>query len=94
MTITVAVLLWAIPGREADLVAYETRVLGLIPQHGGRVIERATTTDGDGPLEIQLIEFPAQDSVDSYLADARRTALAADRDAAIARTELYPVDLA
>ena len=94
MTITVAALLWAIPGREAELAAYETRVLALIPEHGGRVIERATITAGTGPREIQLIQFPAQANMDSYLADARRTALAADRDAAIGRTELYPVDLA
>jgi hypothetical protein len=28
------------------------------------------------------------------MADARRTALAGERDAAIARTDLYPVELA
>ena len=93
MTVTVAVLLWAIPGREAALADYETRVLAFIPDHGGLVLQRATTTGGTGPTEIQIIRFPAQANMDSYLADARRTALAGDRDAAISRTELYPVEL-
>ncbi|MEP6481564.1 MAG: hypothetical protein ABJA94_06100 [Rhodoglobus sp.] len=94
MTIALAALLWAHPGRENDLIAYETAVLALLPDHGGRVVQRARTGGSDDqPLEIQIFEFESQAGVDSYLADPRRLALAGERDAAVARTELLPVTL-
>ena len=49
--------------------------------------------DGDGPLEVQLLELPSQDALDRYLADDRRTALGEGREAAIARTEVQRVEL-
>ena len=37
---TLCVLLWAQPGAQAALSAYEDRVLRLVPDHGGRVLQR------------------------------------------------------
>jgi uncharacterized protein (DUF1330 family) len=99
---TLCVLLWAQPGGQAALTAYEDRVLRLVPDHGGRVVHRARNSGvqrggGGGPdgqpAEIQFLDFPSQAALDAYMADPRRTALAADRDRAVARTEIIDVEL-
>jgi uncharacterized protein (DUF1330 family) len=86
--------LWAHPGQEATLTAYEDRVLKLLHEHGGTVVQRAVSDGAEGrPHEVQLFQFESQAGLDSYLADPRRTALAEERDRVVARTELFPVDL-
>ncbi|WP_129786966.1 hypothetical protein [Promicromonospora panici] len=86
--------LWAYPGQEAALSAYEDRVLALVPEHGGSVLQRAVSNGADGrPHEVQLYRFTSQAALDGYVADPRRAALADERDRVVARTELFPVDL-
>lgn len=93
-SVELCVLLWAHPGNEDGLVAYEDRVLALIPAHGGRVLQRARSSGGAGhPLEVQFYRFPSEDSLQSYLADDRRVALAAERERVVARTEMMRVRL-
>jgi antibiotic biosynthesis monooxygenase (ABM) superfamily enzyme len=86
--------LWARPGQEAGLESYEDRVLALVPEHRGVVLQRAKS-DGaaDRPHEVQLFRFADQDALDDYLNDPRRLALADERDRVIARTETFPVTL-
>jgi uncharacterized protein (DUF1330 family) len=92
--VTLCVLLWARPGAEAGLIAYEDKVLDLVSGHGGRVVQRARGSGTDGqPLEIQLLEFPSAGALDGYLTDERRTALAARRDQVVARTDVIEVEL-
>ncbi len=87
-------LLWAKPGEEAAMTAYEDEVLALIPDHGARVVQRAIGAGADGtPHETQLYRFPDSAALDAYLADPRREALASVRDRVVARTELFPVAL-
>ena len=87
-------LLWARPGAEDGLIAYEDQVLDLVPGHGGRVVQRARASGTDGqPLEIQLLEFPSVAALDAYMADDRRTSLAAERDRVIGRTDVIQVRL-
>jgi uncharacterized protein (DUF1330 family) len=87
-------LLWAHPGQEAALTAYEDRVLQLVPEHGGVVLQRAVSDGAEGrPHEVQLYRFASQVHLDSYLADPRRTALADERDRVVAGTEVFPVEL-
>jgi uncharacterized protein (DUF1330 family) len=96
MTIQLCVLLWARPGAAGALTAYEDKVLALLGDHDGRLLARARTRPGAGdgaPDETQLIEFSSQTGYEGFLADPRRVALAAERDAAIARTDLYPVEV-
>lgn len=87
-------LLWAAPGEESGLHAYEDEVLRLVAEHDGEVVVREL---GDGrtgsPHEVQVLVFADQGGVDGYLADPRRTALAGRRDEVVARTELFPVRL-
>ena len=88
------VLLWAKPDADDALIAYEDRVLDLVPEHGGTVLNRARSSGADGqPLEIQLLEFPSAAALSDYMTDSRRLALAEDRDRAVARTEVINVEL-
>jgi uncharacterized protein (DUF1330 family) len=90
------VLLWARPGMEAALSAYEDKVLRLVAEHGGRVLERGTVLpgshdQGEPPTEVQFLEMPSEASLNAYVNDPRRLAMAAERDAAIARTDLFRI---
>lgn len=90
--VELCVLLWAHPGNEDGLVEYEDRVLALIPAHGGVVLQRARSSGEAGhPLEVQFSRFPSEDALQSYLADDRRVALAAERERVVARTEMMRV---
>jgi uncharacterized protein (DUF1330 family) len=93
MSIHLCVLLWSKPGAEEALFAYEDTVLGLMGDHGVRVLQRMRTDGANGaPSEIQVLEFPSQGALDGYMQDERRTALAGERDAAIARTDVLPAE--
>ena len=82
-------ILWANPGQEELLVEYEDAVLALIPQHGGRVIERVRAEQpGDGPYEVQLIELPSEEALQAYMTDPVRVELVETHRRAIARTEV------
>jgi hypothetical protein len=92
--VELCVLLWPQTGRAAELVAYEDKVLQLIPDHAGKVIQRARSRgDGNDPLEIQVLSFPTEDAFNSFMADHRRVALRDERERAIARTDVIRVTL-
>ena len=97
MEVNLCVLLWAHEGRDADLSAYEDQVLGLLAEHDGHLIQRARTEtrngDGSEPTEVQFLRFASEAALESYMNDARRTALAGQRDAAIAMTEVMRIQL-
>jgi uncharacterized protein (DUF1330 family) len=96
MDVTLCVLLWAHEGHQDAARNYEDLVLTLLPDHGGQVIQRARATDGNSggqPAEVQILRFPSQAALDGFMADSRRTALSAERDAAISRTEVLRVSL-
>lgn len=94
MSVTLCVLLWARPGAEDGLVAYEDRVLGIAAEHGGRVRQRARSSGTSGqPLEIQLLEFPSAQALEAFMTDGRRQSLAGERDRVIAKTEVIEVEL-
>ena len=93
------ILLWANEGRRDDLTAYEDQVLRIVHDHAGTVVSRVRLTATDnGPDEVQVLQFPDDDALNKYLADPRRTALTAERDRVVSRTErhdgqlLTPVD--
>jgi uncharacterized protein (DUF1330 family) len=88
------VLLWAREGRARELVAYEDRVLAILADHGGRVLQRARTSGAPGePIEVHLLYVPSEEALASFTHDPRRLALTAERDAAIERTQVLQVDL-
>lgn len=88
------VSLWPHPDHEVHLVEYEDAVLALLPEHGARLVARARAAEpGAAAYETQIIELPSEDALAAYMADPRRAALTAARDAAIARTQIHRVDL-
>jgi uncharacterized protein (DUF1330 family) len=94
VNLTLCVLLWPHPGAEDALTDYESKVLALVPEHGGRVLQRARRAGADdAPLEVQLLEFASREALASYMTDERRLALADDRDQAVARTQIIEVEL-
>lgn len=94
MSLTLCVLLWARPGTEDGLIAYEDHVLGIAAEHGSRVLQRVRGSGTGGqPLEIQLLEFPSASTLDAFMNDDRRQALADERDRVIAKTEVIEVRL-
>ena len=94
VAVTLCVLLWARAGHEADLGRYEDQVLALLAEHSGRVVQRVRTEGGDGePAEVQILQFASDAALEGYMNDPRRTALADQRDAAIARTDVLRATL-
>jgi uncharacterized protein (DUF1330 family) len=92
MTLTLCVLLWPTPGNDDALVAYEDEVLGLLGDHGARVVQRVRRADDtDGPFEVQIIALPDEEALAGFMADPRRAASADVRDRVIARTEIIRV---
>ncbi len=74
MSLSVCVLLKAIPGREVLLAQYEDRVLDLLPGHGAPIEGRVRALEG--PLsEIQILESPSQRALDDFQTDPRRLEL-------------------
>ncbi len=93
MAVTLCVLLWAVPDREQELVDYEDRVLPLLGDHDGRLTSRVRAIEAaDGPFEVHTIEFASEIAFEGYMSDPARAAMAAERDAAIARTEVIRVE--
>jgi uncharacterized protein (DUF1330 family) len=92
--VTLCVLLWARPGAENGVIAYEDQVLSIASGYGGRVLQRARG-DGTGgqPMEIQILEFPSALAVEEFMTDGRRQSLSCERERAIARTEVINVQL-
>ena len=90
---TFCVLLWAHPGLADAMASYEDRVLALLSEHGGILVQRLRAYEPESPHEVQTIAFAGRAGYASYLADPRRTALADERDRVIARTELLHVDV-
>jgi len=84
------VMLWATPGQEQSLIEYEDRVLELLSAHGGEVLSRVRTLDGE-PFEIQLLRFVSEQALAGYTDDPLRVELSDLRDRAIARTEVLRV---
>jgi len=94
MSLTLCVLLWACPGAEDGLIAYEDQVLGMVPDHRGRVLQRARASGAGGqPLEIQLLEFASAQALEEFMTDPRRQSLSAERDRVISRTEVIDVQV-
>jgi uncharacterized protein (DUF1330 family) len=95
VSLTLCVLLWARPGAEEGLIAYEDTVLRIASDHQGRVRQRVRSSGADGqPLEIQILEFPSADALDAFMTDKRRQALADERDRVISKTEVIEVEVA
>src|SRR5262249_56839031 len=69
---------------------------GVVGEQGCRVLDGGTVLpgsqyDGEPPTEVQVLEMPSEASLDAYVNDSGRLALAGERDAAIARTDVFRI---
>jgi hypothetical protein len=77
ITVVNCVLLWARPVWEAALSACEDKVLRLVGEHSGRVLERGTVLpgsqhDSEPPKEVQFLEMPSEASLEACVNEPRR----------------------
>ena len=90
--VTLCVLLWAVEGRSRGLVDYEDKVLALIAEHHGRVLQRVRGREHpEEPFEVQILEFPSEVALQEYMQDERRQELLPKRERVVARTEVIRV---
>jgi uncharacterized protein (DUF1330 family) len=93
MEITLCVLLWARPGQEDALVDYEDRALDIAAAHDVQLVSRVRRTgSSESPFEVQVLRFPSQETLDTFMQDPARLALSGMRDVAVARTEVVRVE--
>jgi len=79
-------------GGVESLRDYESRVLPVLEEHGGKLLSAFAPQDHeqpDCPDEIHLIAFSSDEAFKSYLADKRVESLSALRRTAISRTTVY-----
>jgi antibiotic biosynthesis monooxygenase (ABM) superfamily enzyme len=91
--IYILVRLWIRKGREVEFEAYEHKVSQIMARYGGvieRVIRphRIRPAESELPFEVHVLRFPTQKRYEAYEADADRTALSAERAAAIMNSEV------
>ena len=95
VAVTLCVLLWARLGKDVELAAYEDAVLALLPDHGGRLLQRVRPVGGrDEPTEVQLLQFPERGG--ARRVHGRRAPHRdgpTERDAAVDRTEVLRVNV-
>jgi uncharacterized protein (DUF1330 family) len=91
VSITICVLLSAVPGQESALHEYEDRVLELLAAHDARVVARLRALD-ERITEVQLLEFASESSLVEFQDDPRRLALAELREASIASTTVIRLE--
>jgi uncharacterized protein (DUF1330 family) len=94
MSVTLCVLLSAVPGNEQLLIDYEDRALELLAGHGGRVLHRVRAIEPrSAPFEVQLIEFASEAALEGFMSDPARAAMSGLRDRAVAATEVVRVEV-
>jgi len=73
----------------ADFQLYESRVLPLLAQYGGRLERRLRSADGQ--IEVHLVSFPSAAALDAYRAAPERQAQLPLLERSGATTELIEV---
>ena len=92
-SLEVVVSLWIHPGRVAEFEVYEHKAARIMRRYGGVVQKVVRTSNAnlssDGqPFEVHVLGFPSLEAFHSYRADSELAGLAAERSAAISRTEV------
>ena len=86
--IHILVIINAGAGGPKAMRQYESKVVPIMREHGGKLLS-AFKPLNNPPDEIHLIEFPSEEALKRYQQDSRVVELKAEREIAIARTDLY-----
>ncbi|MFD3869402.1 hypothetical protein [Streptomyces sp. NPDC058623] len=89
MTVTYLLLARIPVGGLGAFDAYESAVLPLLAEYGGRLERRLRTLDDQ--VEAHLVTFPTSEDLAAYRADFRRSAAAPLLESSGAAVELLPV---
>lgn len=89
MAVTCLMLARLPEGRLDAFDAYESTVLPLLAEHGGRLERRLRTPDDR--VEAHLVSFPGDEDFAAYRADPRRSSAAPLLDSSGAAIELLAV---
>ncbi len=84
----VVALLTVREGQLAPYQAYERAAAEILARHGA-AIERVVVLEGAPYREMHVVRFPTPEAWSAYRADAALAALAAERAAVIASTEVW-----
>ena len=92
-SLEVVINLWIHPGRVAEFEAYERKAARIMQRYGGVVqkvvrVSNANPSSSGRPFEVHVLGFPSLEAFHSYRADSELAGLAAERNAAISRTEV------
>lgn len=93
-SLEVVVSLWIHPGQVAEFEIYEHKAARVMRRYGGvlqkvvRVSNAYPSFDGQ-PFEVHFLRFPSLEAFHAYRADSELAGLAAERNAAISRTEVW-----
>jgi hypothetical protein len=90
--LTLIAALYLHPGREAELVKFETAAAEIMQRHGGTIERRigvAHGSDGNLPYEVHILSFPDERSFEEYRTDPDLEALRDLRALAIRETVLW-----
>jgi len=93
-SLEVVVSLWIHPGRVTEFEGYEHKAARIMQRYGG-VIQKVVRVSNAGPssngqpFEVHVLGFPSVEALHSYRADSELAGLAAERSAAISRTEVW-----
>jgi uncharacterized protein (DUF1330 family) len=92
-SLEVVVSLWIHPGRVVQFEVYEQKAARIMQRYGGVIqkvvrVSNANPSSNGQPFEVHVLGFPSLDAFHSYRADSELAGLAAERSAAISRTEV------
>lgn len=90
--LTLVVLLFLHPDREAEFERFEIRAAEVMSRHGGRIERRisfAGKNDPSQPDEVHVVTFPDRESFERYRSDPAIQALAELRARAIRETIIW-----
>ena len=93
--IQIIALLYASKNGIEGLRAFESKVIPILREHGGRLISAssyAERKEGEAD-EIHVIQFPSHDAFEAYKQDARVIELRALKDEMISKTEVHVTDV-
>lgn len=88
--VIVTAKLWVRDGRFEAFAAFEEKAFVIMARHGAKVLrvdQNHSASDGSAH-EVHVLEFPDMDSFDAYRSDPALVALADQREACIAKTEV------
>ena len=81
------------PPGTSTMPSGQARHVVLATEHNAPLLHVVPQQGSPTPPHVSQLPVPSQAALDAYMVDPRRTALAAERDAAVARTDIHRVEL-